>query len=326
MRAVSSPAVVSRVSTRATLANRRVTIRAHSRMPARINALSVDDVTKSITDTISEVQSVSGAKTLALRATLYGAPLLVSANMLQAAHLGGAGMGAAMKVAGLGAPGGPLAAIAGLWLFNAAAPYLQTLMAVAGILNLNDKLNDIPNYFIGITYLLAGASLWHFGSAGFTNIWTRHWVVFHLSMAVHVLTNTSKVRELLDSAKLEGMRRCATVGPLMVMAALFFQGASMSVFEAAGMTGPGILGPIGGLLFHWLFKWIALIGGLAYLTNAETKYSSVILGLSYVVAGVSLCPQLVAPLGLMAASMNLYNGLSLLKETTPSDSFIPSIA
>lgn len=308
---------VTRATLRPTFQKRNSTIRVN-----RVTrAISVDDVTGAITSTVKEVQSVRGAKDVLQRVALYGVPLTTSVVTIQALHFGGAGLGPAMKIAGVGACAGPLAPLAAIWLFSVVSPYVQAIVSLAGVLQVGE---DIPALFCGISFALAACSLWHYGSAGFTNIWTRHWVVWQLGMATTLLTSTNKVKEVLGR-KVDGIRKVALIGPGMVMAALFFQQPSMAAFEAAGFSGPGVLGPVAAAVLHPLWKWFMMFGGLAYLTDAETKYSSLIIGLSMLIVSISITPQLVAPLGLMGSWMHLYAAITLFKEVTPADSLIPSV-
>ena len=310
----------SKVTLRARVATqpRRVS-RANRHSRSRNAAVGIDDITGPINDTIKEVQSIGGAKDVVQRLGLYGAPLVFSASALQALHFGGAGNAAAMKAAGLAGPAGPLAPLAAIMLFSAASPYINFLMASAGVFKIGD---EIPRLYCGVLYVVAAIGIWHFGSAGATDIWTRHWTVWHLALGAHLLTATNKIRNVLGSSMCDGIRKVATVGPAMLMAALICQNSTWTAWQAAS-SGPH--GPLAVLLIHPLHKYVSLGACFAYLTGAETKFSSVFIALTYFIAAASFMPPLVAPLCYIGILMNLHNGMALWRETTPKDSLIPAL-
>ena len=73
-------------------------------------------------------------------------------------------------------------------------------------------------------------------------------------------------------------------------------------------------------------NYISLYAGVNYLTGAETKRSSFVMGLTNIIAGISYAPQLAQPYGNALALMHLAIGLGLMRECTPSDSLIPDLS
>ena len=174
--------------------------------------------------------------------------------------------------------------------------------------------------------MLAGVCLWSGSGFGATDALVRNAQVYHLSIGGLLALKVRRFRNWLPSAQAELIRKLAYAGPCLVMALLMLQGASFASFDQMGMAGPGILGPVADFLCKPITNYISLYAGVNYLTGAETRRSSFVMGLINIIAGISYAPQLAQPYGNALALMHLAIGLGLMRECTPSDSLIPDLS
>jgi len=110
----------------------------------------------------------------------------------------------------------------------------------------------------------------------------------------------------------------------MAMMQLLPRAMEFESFAKVGFAPPGLLGPIGGFFLQPIVPWIIAIASLVWLTEGEKKITSFILGLGYLIPGISYCPTMLAPYGLALMFMHLFLGLQLLQEVTPYGSLIPN--
>lgn len=306
------------VATRATRAHRAVSVLARG--------FSVEsDVIDPIKGTVSDVQSVSGAKRVVERACLYGAFGVFAFAAIQAMHFGGAGIDAVMKAAHLPhAPVTVLGPVANALLMTRAGAYLQAAAAAAGALGVDYE--DIPATIGSLVFVLAGVCVWGGSGLGVTDALVRNAQAYHLAIGGLLALKVRRFRNWLPGAQAELIRKVAYAGPGLLMSLIIIQGISMGSFDKMGMAGPGVLGPVAALLFNPITHFVNLYASLNYLTGAETKRSSFFMGLVQIVAGVSLVRQLTQPYGNALALMHLAIGLGLWRECTPADSLIPDLS
>jgi len=316
----------TRVSSTMTTTRSRVTTTKSGRDHVLARGFSVEsDVVGPIKDTIADVQSVSGIKRVAERACLYGAIGVMAFASIQALHFGGAGIDACMKAALLPTtPGTVLGPVANALLMTQAGTYLQAATAAAGTFAIDYE--DIAATLGSIIFVLAGVCLWSGSGFGATDALVRNAQVYHLSIGGLLALKVRRFRNWLPSAQAELIRKLAYAGPSLVMALLMLQGASFASFDKMGMAGPGILGPVADFLCKPITNYISLYAGVNYLTGAETRRSSFVMGLINIIAGISYAPQLAQPYGNALALMHLAIGLGLMRECTPSDSLIPDLS
>ena len=282
------------------------------------------DIIDPIKSTIADVQTVSGAKNVAERAALFAPVALPAFATLAATHLGGQGIGAMM--AAMHAPAAPITVLGPLTaalVMSKVGVYIQAAVTTAGFYGIGD---DIPAAYTTLVYFLAAFTLWAGSGLGLTDAFIRNAMAYHLACGSLLGLRVKKIRNLLSSAQAEGLRKVALAGPTVMMSCLILQGISLKSFEAAGMAGPGILGPVAALLFHPITHYLSVFAGLNYWTGVETKRSSAFLALINFVAGISLTTQLAYPYGYMLCAMHIALGCGLLRESTPTDSFIPDLA
>jgi hypothetical protein len=260
-----------------------------------------------------------GLKKLSIRVSKFAPVAVMSA--------GGLGlfptMGACMAACGLGATGGPLAPVAGPLLFSTAGQAVGVATSVAGVLGIG---GDIPSYVHSAVFLCAAAAVWQYSAAGAASVLAINAYAFHYAQLVTILSNCKEVSKKIPYGLLSSARKIALVGPGLVMAMLQLLPRAMEfeTFAKVGFTPPGILGPIGGLFLHPIVPWIIAIASLVWLTEGEKKITSFILGLGYLIPGISYCPTMLAPYGFALMFMHLFLGLQLLQEVTPFGSLIPN--
>ena len=284
--------------------------------------LSANDAVDAVKRTVDDLKTVSGLKRVAERAALFVPVLLPAAATLHAKHLGGAGLGAFLAATGISAPVTFLAPVTGVMLFSSVGTYLQVAMATAGILDFGD---DIPAAYCATVATLASLTLFAGSSLGFTDVFIRNGMAFHGAIATLLALKVAKFRELLTGPQAEALRKLALCGPTLMMSGLILQGCSMASFAAAGMNGPGILGPVGALMFNPITHYLNIFASFNYLMGVETKKSACFIASLLLIAGTSLCTQLATPYGAMLCGMHLACAFGLLRECTPDDSFIPSV-
>jgi hypothetical protein len=141
-----------------------------------------------------------------------------------------------------------------------------------------------------------------------------------------ILSNCKDVTKRIPYTLINSAKKIALVGPGLVMAMMQLLPKAMEFesFAKVGFAPPGLLGPIGGFFLHPIVPWIIAIASLVWLTEGEKKITSFILGLGYLIPGISYCPTLLAPYGLALMFMHLFLGLQLLQEVTPYGSLIPN--
>ena len=221
-------------------------------------------------------------------------------------------MGACMAACGLGAVGGPLAPLAGPLLFSQAGAAASVAAGVAGIFGIG---GDVPAYLHSLIFLVGAASTLAVNA-----------FAFHYAHMTTILSNCKDVTKRMPYALMNSAKKIALVGPGLVMAMMQLLPRAMEFesFAKVGFAPPGLLGPIGGFFLQPIVPWIIAIASLVWLTEGEKKITSFILGLGYLIPGISYCPTMLAPYGLALMFMHLFLGLQLLQEVTPYGSLIPN--
>jgi hypothetical protein len=277
-----------------------------------------------IKSTISDVQTVSGAKNVAERIALFAPVAIPGLATICAWHFGGAGIGAMMAAAKMpAAPITMLAPLTGVLLMSKVGVYVQALATAAGALGIGE---DAPAAYATLIYFLACFTLWAGSGLGLTDAFVRSAMAYHAACGSLVALRVKGIREQMSAVQAEALRKVALAGPTVMMSCLILQGASLASFNAAGLAGPGILGPIAALLFQPITHYLSIFAGFNYWLGVETKRSSAFLALVNLIAGISLTTQLAYPYCYMLCSMHLACAFGLLRESTPSDSFIPNLA
>jgi hypothetical protein len=258
-------------------------------------------------------------KKLSIRVSKYAPATIMSAGSFGAFPT----MGACMAACGLGAVGGPLAPLAGPLLFSQAGAAASVAAGVAGIFGIG---GDVPAYLHSLIFLVAAAALWQYSAVGAASTLAVNAFAFHYAHMTTILSNCKDVTKRIPYALMNSVKKIALVGPGLVMAMMQLLPRAMEfeTFAKIGFAPPGLLGPIGGFFLHPIVPWIIAIASLVWLTEGEKKITSFILGLGYLIPGISYCPTLLAPYGLALMFMHLFLGLQLLQEVTPYGSLIPN--
>lgn len=281
------------------------------------------DVVGGVTGTLRGLTSVRGVKALVEKFGAYGAGTMLAYSSVAAAHLDGSGPGAMNKALGLASRTGPLARVADLW-FGPWWAYAQFLLGLIGIFSIAEG-SDLPALYTGISLVLfANTSL--AGSVfGVRETIIRNAMAFTYSNAITLLLTTARFRSFFSSKQQAALRKLCAVVPSLMMNFLFMQGASMAKFTAAGMTGPGVLGPVAGLIFHPLHGLVSTLVILAYFSGFSQRRAAMYIWLEHLIVGVSLAPQLVAPYGIALSAMHLGIASTFMAECVPRDSLIPKL-
>ena len=288
-------------------------------------AITIDThVVEPVKATLNDCKSVSGLKNVAERVAMFAPVALPAIVGIQAAHFGGAGIGAFLAAAHMPhAPVtvlGPLAEAILLW---PSAMYIQAILGTAGIFQIGE---DVPAGYCALVFALAALCLWGGSSFGVTDALIRNAQAYHLSVAALLSMKVKKIRNMITTAQADALRKVALCGPGLMMACILVQKISMANFDKLGMAGPGILGPLAALLFNPITHYIDIFAAMNYLTGVETKRSSFFMGTVNAIAGVSLATQLIWPYGGMLCAMHVALALGLFRDCMPNDSFVPDIA
>merc|ERR1711970_232693 len=118
----------------------------HQRAPASISmtrrrhhvvsaSFSVSDITGPVNDTVNDLKSTEGLKKLGVRVSMHAPATIMASTVFGLFPT----MGACMEACGLGAPGGPLASLAGPLLFSTAGQVASVSAGVAGMLGVGDQ-------------------------------------------------------------------------------------------------------------------------------------------------------------------------------------------
>jgi len=281
------------------------------------------DVVGGVTGTLRGLTSVRGVKALLEKWGAYGAGTMLAYSSVAAARLGGSGPGAMNKALGLASRTGPLRDVADLW-FGPWWAYAQFLLGLIGIFSMAEG-SDLPALYTGISLaLFANTSL--AGSVfGVRETIIRNAMAFTYSNAITLLLTTARFRSFFSAKQQAALRKLCAVVPGLMMNFLFMQGASMAKFNAAGLTGPGVLGPVAGLIFHPLHGLISTLVILAYFSGFSQRRAATYMWLEHTIVGVSLAPQLVEPYGAMLSAMHLGIASTFMAECVPRDSLIPKL-
>ena len=236
---------------------------------------------------------MSGVKAVLERVGMFGPATIAAWTKIEAEHFGGAGMGAMMKALGVRGPTGPLARRA-LFLLNPFWMYAQFLIGLGAIIGCG-RGSDFPALFTATSMTLFASTLLAGSAHGTKDALVRNAMAFEYAVALLHVCTTSLARKRFAPKQITAIRKCAAAVPLLMMAFLKMQGASFAKFAAAGMSGPGVLGPVAGLLFHPLHGPVSLLVSLAYLSGFSTRRASFYGLCEYLVVVISITPQLVAP-------------------------------
>ena len=266
-----------------------------------------------------QMQMKQGLKKLGVRVSMYAPATIMASTVFGLFPT----MGACMEACGLGAPGGPLASLAGPLLFSTAGQVASVSAGVAGMLGIG---GDIPAYLHSLIFLVAAASLWQYTTAGAASVLAINAYAFHYAHMATMLSNCAEVTSRVPYWLMGAVKKIALVGPGLVMAMLQLLPRAMEFasFEKIGFAPPGLLGPIGAAFLHPIVPWIIAISSLVWLTGEEKKITSFICGMGYLIPAISYCSTLMAPYGYALMFMHLYLGLQLLQEVTPYSSLIPN--
>ena len=288
-----------------------------------LSVLSKIDVVGGATGTLTSLRSVRGVKQVLERIGMYGAATVVAFSVVSQAHFGGVGNGNMNKALGLtGKTTGVLAVVSDAYLGNPLWAYLQTMCGVVGIFNMAPG-SDFPAHFTAFTLALHANTVLAASSFGVRETIIRNAMAFKYANAVALFCTTAKAKSMLSSRKVAALKKCAATVPVLMMNFLFMQGASMAKFAAAGMKGPGILGPVAGLIFHPLFGVTSAMFSLAYLSGFSGRRASIFLFFQFLIVTVSITPQLVQPWGHAMTALHLGQLMVFANECIPKDSLIP---
>merc|ERR1711959_769402 len=270
-----------------------------------VSSFSVSDITGPVNDTVNDLKSIEGLKKLGVRVSMYAPATIMASTVFGLFPT----MGACMEACGLGAPGGPLASLAGPLLFSTAGQVASVSAGVAGMLGIG---GDIPAYLHSLIFLVAAASMWQYTTAGAASVLAINAYAFHYAHMATMLSNCAEVTSRVPYWLMGAVKKIALVGPGLVMAMLQLLPRAMEFasFEKIGFAPPGLLGPIGAAFLHPIVPWIIAI-------------SSFICGVGYLIPAISYCSTLMAPYGYALMFMHLYLGLQLLQEVTPYSSLLP---
>ena len=282
------------------------------------------DVLGNARGTLTSLTSVSGVKAVLERVGMFGPATIAAWTKIEAEHFGGAGMGAMMKALGVRGPTGPLAPAAALFLLNPFWMYAQFLIGLGAIIGCG-RGSDFPALFTATSMTLFASTLLAGSAHGTKDALVRNAMAFEYAVALLHVCTTSLARKQFAPKQITAIRKCAAAVPLLMMAFLKMQGASFAKFAAAGMSGPGVLGPVAGLLFHPLHGPVSLLVSLAYLSGFSTRRASFYGLCEYLVVAISITPQLVAPWNRMLTCLHIACACVLMRECVPTNSLIPKL-
>jgi hypothetical protein len=271
--------------------------------------------------TATMLTSVSGLKTFLERLGAYGAATSIAYAGVP--ELGGRGTAAMFKSLGLKGASGPLAPVGAAW-FGAHWSYAQFLIGVAAILGVGSN-SDVPALFTAISLFLCGHTMIAGSTFGVRDAFIRNAMAFKYSNAVLLLLTTRKARSYFSSKQAAALRKLAVGVPSLMMCFLMMQGSSMAKFTAAGMTGPGVLGPVAGLIFHPMHHVVSACVALGYISGYSTRRAALFMCLEYLIIAISLASQMVQPWGRALSAMHLGAAMVFMRECTPTNSFIPKL-
>ena len=223
--------------------------------------------------TATMLTSVSGLKTFLERLGAYGAATSIAYAGVP--ELGGQGTAAMFKSLGLKGASGPLAPVGAAW-FGAHWSYVQFLIGFGAILGIGSN-SDIPALFTAMSLFLCGNTMIAGSSHGVRDVFIRNAMAFKYSNAILLLLTTRKARGYFSSKQAAALRKLAIAVPGLMMSFLMMQGSSMAKFTAAGMTGPGVLGPVAGLIFHPLHHVVSACVALGYISGYSTRRAALFL-------------------------------------------------
>ena len=271
--------------------------------------------------TATMLTSVSGLKTFLERLGAYGAATSIAYAGVP--ELGGRGTAAMFKSLGLKGASGPLAPAGAAW-FGAHWSFVQFLIGFGAILGIGSN-SDIPALFTAMSLFLCGNTMIAGSSHGVRDVFIRNAMAFKYSNAILLLLTTRKARGYFSSKQAAALRKLAIAVPGLMMSFLMMQGSSMAKFTAAGMTGPGVLGPVAGLIFHPLHHVVSTCVALGYISGYSTRRAALFLCLELLIVATSLAPQMVQPWGRALSAMHLGAAMVFMRECTPTNSFIPKL-
>ena len=282
------------------------------------------DVLGNARGTLTSLTSVSGVKAVLERIGMFGPATIAAWTKIEAEHFGGAGMGAMMKALGVRGPTGPLAPAAALFLLNPFWMYAQFLIGLGAIIGCG-RGSDFPALFTATSMTLFASTMLAGSAHGTKDALVRNAMAFEYAVALLHVCTTSLARKQFAPKQITAIRKCAAAVPLLMMAFLKMQGASFAKFAAAGMSGPGVLGPVAGLLFHPLHGPVSLLVSLAYLSGFSTRRASFYGLCEYLIVAISITPQLVAPWNRMLTCLHIACACVLMRECVPTNSLIPKL-
>lgn len=293
-------------------------------VPNPVTTLMNLDVVGNARGTLTSLTTVSGAKTVLERIGMFGAATVAAWTMIEAEHFGGAGIGAEMKALGIRGPTGPLAPAAALFLLNPFWKYAQFLIGLGAIFGVG-RGSDVPALFTATSMTLFANTMLAGSAHGTKDALVRNAMAFEYAVALLHLCTTSLARKQFSPKQISAIRKCAVTVPPLMMSFLMMQGASFAKFTAAGMSGPGVLGPVAGLIFHPLHGPIAVLAYLAYLSGFSTRRASLFGLCDYLIVAISIAPQLINPWGRMLTCLHLACACVMMRECVPTNSLIPKL-
>ena len=184
---------------------------------------------------------MSGVKAVLERVGMFGPATIAAWTKIEAEHFGGAGMGAMMKALGVRGPTGPLGRRR-RFLLNPFWMYAQFLIGLGAIIGCG-RGSDFPALFTATSMTLFASTLLAGSAHGTKDALVRNAMAFEYAVALLHVCTTSLARKRFAPKQITAIRKCAAAVPLLMMAFLKMQGASFAKFAAAGMSGPGVLGP-----------------------------------------------------------------------------------
>merc|ERR1712072_1577012 len=135
----------------------------------------------------NDLKSAEGLKKLGVRVSMHAPATIMASTVFGLFPT----MGACMEACGLGAPGGPLASLAGPLLFSTAGQVASVSAGVAGMLGIG---GDIPAYLHSLIFLVAAASMWQYTTAGAASVLAINAYAFHYAHMATMLSNCAELR------------------------------------------------------------------------------------------------------------------------------------
>lgn len=311
-------------STRSTRSSRSLGLSVPGFVTNPVGALRDLNILGNVLATVNELRSVAGVKRVLERVGAFGGPTIMAFAQVMERHFNGPQANAHERALALTGATGVLAPVGAAYLEAPGHAYVQFAVGAGAIFGIGSR-SDWPAYLTAATLFLS-SNCYVAGSAhGATDIFVRMVSMFMYANATLLFITTARARALFSSKQITALRKLAVIVPALGMNAFMMQGASMAKMQAAGMKGPGVLGPVAGLLFHPLNPPLSVFMCLAHLSGLLGKRAALFLTLQYLVVAISLMPQIVYPFGYAMAAAHLLMGMHFMKESFPANSFLPKL-